>query len=126
MLTSGLRLFRHHSCTLSRALSGPILAPNPSINPTPSVLCRRLVNEMEEIFKAQNYSLVAEASGEGGLYTWNVSLAGFTPGCHLAQASTKTGIDGVDTGKCECGGVGCQTGHKSWEVGHPKGGCYSK
>lgn len=47
--------------------------------------CRRLVNEMEEIFKAQDFNLVASADGEDGLYTWTVSLAGFCPGSQLAQ-----------------------------------------
>ena len=48
---------------------------------------RRLVNEMEEVYKAQDFNLVADARTPDGLYTWDVSLAGFSQGSQMAQAS---------------------------------------
>ena len=40
-------------------------------------------------FSPQDFNLVAEASGPSGLYTWTVSLAGFSPSSPLAQASRR-------------------------------------
>ena len=46
----------------------------------PRAAFRRLVNELEEIFKEQDFNLMAETSGPQGLFAWDVSLAGFRPG----------------------------------------------
>lgn len=50
----------------------------------PRAAFRRLVNELEEIFKAQDYNLMADASSPVGLFQWDVSLAGFRPDSPLA------------------------------------------
>lgn len=43
----------------------------------PRAAFRRLLNEMEEIFKAQDFDLMADASSEEGLFQWDVTIAGF-------------------------------------------------
>ena len=60
---------------------------------------QRLVNELEEIFKAQDFNLMADASGPAGLFQWEVSLAGFRPDSAMAadlqQAGRKYGVSSV-------------------------------
>lgn len=53
---------------------------------------RRLTNELEEIFKAQDFNLVAEAAEEpDGLYRWHVTLGGFEPNSPLGQDMREAG-----------------------------------
>lgn len=53
---------------------------------------RRLANELEEIFKAHDFNMVAEAADEpDGLYRWHVTLGGFDPESPLAQDMREAG-----------------------------------
>ncbi|EFN57878.1 hypothetical protein CHLNCDRAFT_141888 [Chlorella variabilis] len=53
---------------------------------------RRLANELEEIFKAQDFNMVAEAfDAPEGLYRWHVTLGGFDPASPLAQDMQQAG-----------------------------------
>ncbi|KAL4444357.1 hypothetical protein ABPG75_012094 [Micractinium tetrahymenae] len=53
---------------------------------------RRLANELEEIFKAQDFNMVAEAADEpDGLYCWHVTLGGFDAESPLAQDMREAG-----------------------------------
>lgn len=65
----------------------------------PRAAYQRLVNELGEIFKAQDYNLMADAAGPLGLFQWEVSLAGFRPDSGLAgdlqQAGRKYGVSSV-------------------------------
>jgi hypothetical protein len=62
------------------------------------------------LFAAQDFNLLAEANSPDGLYTWNVSLAGFSPGSQLAQASLSLAATGPPlrmrwhhfAGSCAC------------------------
>ncbi|PSC72558.1 baculoviral IAP repeat-containing 6-like isoform X2 isoform A [Micractinium conductrix] len=53
---------------------------------------RRLANELEEIFKAQDFNMLAEACGApDGLYRWHVTLGGFSGDSPLAQDMREAG-----------------------------------
>jgi baculoviral IAP repeat-containing protein 6 len=52
---------------------------------------RRLANELGEVSRARDYSLLAEADGPLGLYQWDVSLAAFAPGSPLAADMAAAG-----------------------------------
>jgi baculoviral IAP repeat-containing protein 6 (apollon) len=51
----------------------------------PKAAFRRLVRELEDIFKSRDLTLQAEAVGPAGLFEWHVSVAGFDPGSPLAS-----------------------------------------
>ncbi|KAI7841707.1 hypothetical protein COHA_004574 [Chlorella ohadii] len=53
---------------------------------------RRLANELEEIFKAQDFNMVVEAADEpDGLYRWHVTLGGFDPESPLGKDMREAG-----------------------------------
>jgi baculoviral IAP repeat-containing protein 6 len=52
---------------------------------------RRLTNELEEIFRLQDYNLMADADGPQGLFHWDVSLAGFRADSPLAEDMRQAG-----------------------------------
>jgi len=65
----------------------------------PNRVWYRLVKEMEEIFKAQDFSMLVEPSPTAGIYLWDVYIAGFSPECRLdaelRQAGRRSGTSSV-------------------------------
>jgi baculoviral IAP repeat-containing protein 6 len=61
---------------------------------------RRLLNELEEIFKAQDMNLMVDAPGPEGLFQWEVYLAGFSSekgnlAADLHQTGRRFGLSSV-------------------------------